>query len=317
MLELLNLRAIEQEFRDEARISDVLHDLITPDGRVLTPAEWAAFQRANSPANLLTPQVWEVYPNSTYCSRYTGDPIRVRRFQALARKGFNELDQYRKSGLIRFPKETGHIGWIEMVYRSARSYATTRLRSVGGWWNRTGGLTLEEDEIWANDPDGTGYPLHPAYERLASGLFLSSAEAIRLWFDPDHDERVGDVLQESPVNITKPGRAAEFTRRPPYWDGNTLWCDGVAVMTFTDAAESCRAVLATFQEAGWPEVIDDPLSGKPGVQKQRRLGYAVEVLNSKQKVVFFYKNGTGKQVCWCWPGSIPKRFHYSQRKHRR
>ena len=54
----------------------------------------------------------------------------------------------------------------------------------------------------------------------------------------------------SELPCPEPGRPAEFTRRPPRWDGTTLWCDGIEVRTLQRPAENVRAVLGKFQQTG-------------------------------------------------------------------
>jgi len=146
------LRGVEQEFRDEARIGDVRHDLISPMCRV--SAGWsAAFQRENSPPNLLTPQEWEEYPDASSCCRYEGDPTRIRRFRRVATGAFALLSRIEcpEGGRVRLPGQSGHLGWLDVVYATARCYATADLRASFGWWNWSGGITFEEDDRWVSD----------------------------------------------------------------------------------------------------------------------------------------------------------------------
>lgn len=306
-------RRVERAFRKESKAGEVRHDLISPMFRVPDTAGWQAFQRANSPPGPLVPQAWEVCEGGAACGRYEGESARVTRFRDLAAEAFTLLKEVEcpEGGWVRLPKQDAHPGWIEVVYRTARCYATADLRASFGWWNWTGGITLNEDDHWGTDAGGASYPLHPAYERLVDGLFGSSSDAIRLWFDPNLALRVGECVQESPVAFTLP---YSLHRSPPEWDGRTLWCDGGRVKSFPTQATACKSLLDAFQKADWPRAVDG--SAIQGMKyNDAKLGNAIYRVNNSQNVIRFDRDGNG-WLRWFWPGERPTRRVYRGRAKR-
>ena len=60
------------------------------------------------------------------------------------------------------------------------------------------------------------------------------------------------------------------------------------------------AILAAFEEEGWPSRIDDPLPPQPEQDSKRRLSDTIKCLNRKQAspLIHFRGDGTGEGVVW-------------------
>jgi hypothetical protein len=90
----------------------------------------------------------------------------------------------------------------------------------------------------------------------------------------------------------------------PHWDAelHELSFDGQLVKRFQTPAPNQAAVLAAFEEEGWPPRIDDPLPRHPDQDQdpKRRLNDTVKALNRHQKthLVHFSCDGTGEGVRW-------------------
>jgi len=71
---------------------------------------------------------------------------------------------------------------------------------------------------------------------------------------------------------------------------------------FRVPAPNQEAVLAAFQEEGWPNCIDDPLPPKGDLSPKRRLHDTIKALNRKHRqrppLVHFLGNGTGENIVW-------------------
>jgi hypothetical protein len=61
-----------------------------------------------------------------------------------------------------------------------------------------------------------------------------------------------------------------------------------------------EAVLAAFEEEGWPHRIDDPLSPQGEIEPKSRLHDTIKRLNRhhKEPLIRFQGDGTGEGVCW-------------------
>jgi hypothetical protein len=103
---------------------------------------------------------------------------------------------------------------------------------------------------------------------------------------------VMDATSESMVN----------TDIVPRWDNerHELSCAGKLVKKFKWRAANQEAILAAFQEDGWPAHIDDPLPQEGNVDPKRRLADAIKSLNRHQRVplIRFCGDGTGEGVLW-------------------
>ncbi|QDT90443.1 hypothetical protein [Gimesia algae] len=88
----------------------------------------------------------------------------------------------------------------------------------------------------------------------------------------------------------------------PTWDAERrlLCLNGKTVKHFKWTAMNQEAVLATFEEEGWPARIYDPLPPKPEQDSKRRLSDTIKCLNRKQqnRLIHFRGDGTGEAVLW-------------------
>ncbi|MEN6451371.1 MAG: hypothetical protein ABFC96_12840 [Thermoguttaceae bacterium] len=90
----------------------------------------------------------------------------------------------------------------------------------------------------------------------------------------------------------------------PRWDSQRreLVVDGQIVKRFRVPAPNQEAVLAAFEEEGWPSRIFDPLIPQGDVSPKRRLHETIKALNSHRlfRAVRFRGDGTGQGVLWEW-----------------
>lgn len=88
----------------------------------------------------------------------------------------------------------------------------------------------------------------------------------------------------------------------PVWDDqrHELRLGATIVKRFRWRASNQEAVLAAFQEEGWPPRIDDPLPPVAETDPKRRLSDAIKCLNRKQKnpLMRFSGDGTGQGILW-------------------
>ncbi len=87
----------------------------------------------------------------------------------------------------------------------------------------------------------------------------------------------------------------------PAWDGRCrqLWLGEVLVKEFRQLARNQEAILAAFQEEGWPPCIDDPLPGVAGQDASERLHNAIKRLNIQLvRLLRFSTDGTGQGALW-------------------
>jgi hypothetical protein len=98
------------------------------------------------------------------------------------------------------------------------------------------------------------------------------------------------------------GAGDAFADASPWWDAiaRELRLAGQLVKRYGHASPNQEAVLAAFQEEGWPRRIDDPLSPVRGLDPKRRLRDTVFTLNAKQqnRLIRFRAGGTGEHVLW-------------------
>ncbi len=91
-------------------------------------------------------------------------------------------------------------------------------------------------------------------------------------------------------------------RNVPTWDSERreLRINGIIVKRFKWTAVNQEAVLAAFDEEGWPSRIDDPLRPHPEHDSKRRLSDTIKCLNRKQtnRLIHFRGDGTGEGVVW-------------------
>lgn len=96
--------------------------------------------------------------------------------------------------------------------------------------------------------------------------------------------------------------AAELRLAQPRWEAKQrrLYLGRVLVKQFRLVPENQGLVLSAFEEQGWPERIDDPLSQTTHVPPVVRLHDTIKCLNRGQgrPLLRFRGDGTGQGVRW-------------------
>lgn len=112
-----------------------------------------------------------------------------------------------------------------------------------------------------------------------------------------------DAVPSSPA--LPPALPPVHPRSPPSlprWDAERreLTYAGRIVKRYRCPAPRQIAILAAFEEEGWPYAIDDPLPPKPEIVIKDRLKDAVRQLNRNQlnRLIRFRGDGTGERVTW-------------------
>lgn len=90
----------------------------------------------------------------------------------------------------------------------------------------------------------------------------------------------------------------------PLWDAQRreLLVDGEVVKRFRVPAPNQIAVLAAFEDEGWPSRVLDPLPPQGDEHPKRRLNETIKALNGhhRVRVIRFSGDGTGQGVLWEW-----------------
>ncbi len=81
----------------------------------------------------------------------------------------------------------------------------------------------------------------------------------------------------------------------PVWDADRreLRYNGQLCKRYRQPAPNQEAILATFQDDGWPPRIDNPIGTDP-----QQLADAVRGLNGRPHGIVFERDGTGEGVRW-------------------
>lgn len=112
-------------------------------------------------------------------------------------------------------------------------------------------------------------------------------------------EKVRVSNQEAPAVVDVGSALQTYV---PLWDGDrrVLTLNGLIVKQFKWAAVNQEAILAVFQEEGWPSRIDDPLPPESDQDTKRRLSDTIKCLNRKQtnRLIRFHGDGSGEGVIW-------------------
>jgi len=127
------------------------------------------------------------------------------------------------------------------------------------------------------------------------GMFLA-----RAILELSGTDSADDELEEGNSNGSEPPRR----RLAPLWDAKRreLRLARKLLKRFRVPAPNQEAVLAAFQEEGWPNCIDDPLPPKGDLSPKRRLHDTIKALNRKHRqrppLIHFLGNGTGQNIVW-------------------
>lgn len=94
----------------------------------------------------------------------------------------------------------------------------------------------------------------------------------------------------------------ESQKLTPFWDDirHELLLGNLVVKRFKHKSRNQEAILATFQEDGWPYKVYDPLSPIEDCDPKRRLNDTIKGLNHHQEnsLIRFRGDGTGEAVIW-------------------
>src|SRR5262245_37610918 len=117
--------------------------------------------------------------------------------------------------------------------------------------------------------------------RLLSGRpprakLLTPAEAVN-WLKANGHAPPKEMLHQAGLLLTS-------VCVTPRWDAalHELWFCNLLVKRYRQKADNQKAVLAAFEEQGWPKKIDDPIPGKRGFSAEKRLADTVAALNKHQ-----------------------------------
>jgi hypothetical protein len=109
------------------------------------------------------------------------------------------------------------------------------------------------------------------------------------------------MIQPSrPKNTSNSSRSPK-SRVVPFWDDGLreLRLGRVVVKRFRRPARNQIMVLSAFQEDGWPDRIDSPLSGETEFDARNRLHETVKKLNRQMNhLLSFFSDGTGQGIIW-------------------
>ena len=104
------------------------------------------------------------------------------------------------------------------------------------------------------------------------------------------------------LRFCNPGASKDAGKCIPQWHGSdsTLYLGSQIVKRFTRPSPNQEIILATFEEEGWPERIDDPLPQANGIEPKRRLHDSIKWLNRNQaiRLLRFSGDGSGEGVRW-------------------
>jgi hypothetical protein len=167
-------------------------------------------------------------------------------------------------------------------------------------------VTLEGDDGRAFRPTGDlTFPLATCFILTAAGVSIAcnSCPALALGASPSSSspaEEDGRVTTNR--NLSKSEQGPQGKPNVPSWDleRRELRINGTTVKRFKWTAVNQEAILAVFEEEGWPARIDDPLPPHPDQVPKRRLSDTIKCLNRKQqnKLIHFRGDGTGEGVTW-------------------
>ncbi len=167
-------------------------------------------------------------------------------------------------------------------------------------------VTLEGDDGRAFRPTGDlTFPEATCFILTVAGVSIAcgscpaaTARASPSSSSPD-EENVRVTINR---NFSKNGTGPQGEPSLPTWDSERreLRINGKTVKHFKWTAVNQEAILAVFEEEGWPARIDDPLPPQPEQDPKRRLSDTIKCLNRKQKneLIRFRGDGTGEGVTW-------------------
>jgi hypothetical protein len=131
--------------------------------------------------------------------------------------------------------------------------------------------------------------------------FVLTEAGVRLAAEQDTQLPLLPPNQPATMNRIK-GSNIDRVQCVPSWDRDrrVLRMDGCIVKQFKVPSPSQEAILAVFEEEGWPAAIDDPLPPHGEQDQKRRLRNTIQSLNANQKspLLFFRGDGSGERIIW-------------------
>jgi hypothetical protein len=104
------------------------------------------------------------------------------------------------------------------------------------------------------------------------------------------------------LRLHEPAATPAVAAPIPHWDPRmrTLYLGDRIVKRYRVPAANQEVVLSAFEEAGWTQVIDDPLPDDPDQVPKNRLHFTIHRLNQCQEtpLIRFCGDGTGQGICW-------------------
>lgn len=189
----------------------------------LPESGWEAFARRAA-----QPQTWEEWhllADGEGLIRFYGDHAALDDFNRMAESGWltlAALERLPEPSLITLGADSDLCGWMSAVFETALAAMTPTLHLKYEQWG------LDEDEVddlnkfdsayWFGEGDER-HPAHPFVQSLTRDLFVSSAEAIGCWLDPDHvltvDVRLDDLSIRLPSLERPCSNPSEQVERVP------------------------------------------------------------------------------------------------------
>ncbi len=193
------------------------------------------------------------------------------------------------------------------VNRTAWDFAVAAadLRSLGvsdsdlRWLGCKGYVEFAVETTLAGGAGRTFQPHAPLAVAAASCLVLTEA-GYRFACEHTGATSIADRNGRDPIAPPRSVTAPSPGR--PQWDNDRqeLRYAGHLVKRFKAPAPNQEAILAVFEEEGWPPRIDDPLPPQADQDPKRRLMDTIKCLNRNQKraLLHFLGDGTGQGVRW-------------------
>jgi hypothetical protein len=182
------------------------------------------------------------------------------------------------------------LHWLLVCRYAEHARETTDVRSDHRRFEHAGRAVIHDDSCFVLTPHGADF----------------AAKLLRL--PPIVDDAFSEAETPQPVALydtAERGDTNHFSSlaiAQPTWCAHSreLFLGKVLVKRFRVPADNQEVILSTFQEEGWPKLIDDPLSPTPEIAPKRRLHDTIAGLNRNQvnRVVRFYGNGTSDGVRW-------------------
>jgi hypothetical protein len=139
------------------------------------------------------------------------------------------------------------------------------------------------------------FVLAPAGLRLAHALRGSDGSM-------EHAEAISTLSQAARESIAAPSQSPKWDR-----DRHELRIGPVLIKRFTIPSAGQEAILAAFEENGWPARIDDPLPSRDEPSRKARLQETVGALNRtlRRPFIEFSSDASGRGVLWEFRGESP------------